>query len=444
MLRSSMLQRSSLRLRHALLLAAWGLSSHAAAQTAPPADAPAFDPLALQVQPAEADTRIGLRMEAWAQGVDLRDGASGSDDVLGRAVLDFRREWRIGESLRAGFSDRMEAVEGNGDAADRQRNALRELYLNWQATPSWYLDAGRINLRQGVALGYNPTDWLRENAVVMRSSQNPAALRENRLGAVMLRAQAVDARGSAQLALMPQLSDEDTSGSRFDDQFWSLGLERTNRHRAALLRISPRTGERVVGDLTAFARASDAPQLGSNLSYTASDSLILQMEWSGGRRAALPAAGQAQGEAGWFNRLAVGGSWTSPVGLVLTLEHHYAGDALSEADWNAWRGVQGSGARALGELRRGVTERQDLLVRHYWFGRAAWDRAFGVEPLELSAFVRRNAYDHSSMLQVEGTWHVSDRLDVSAMFNRMIGSDSSEFGASPVRSALAVYLRWFL
>ncbi|MDQ8020718.1 MAG: hypothetical protein REI94_02690 [Moraxellaceae bacterium] len=444
MMRTSTSPGLSLRLRRALLLAAWALPAHVAAQTAPPVDAPALDPLALQIQPAEADARIGLRMEAWAQGVDLRDGASNGDDMLGRAVLDFRREWRINEALRFGFSDRMEAVEGNADAADRQRNALRELYLNWQATPSWYVDAGRINLRQGVALGYNPTDWLRENAVVMRSSQNPAALRENRLGAVMLRAQAVDTRGSAQLALIPQLSDEDTSGSRFDDQFWSLGLERTNRHRAALFRVSPRTGERVVADFTAFTRAGDAPQLGSNLSYTASDSLILQMEWSGGRRAALPAAGETNSATDWFNRIAIGGAWTSPVGLVLTLEHHYAGDALSETEWNAWRGVQGSGARALGEMRRGVTERQDLLVRHYWFGRAAWDRAFGVEQLDLSAFVRRNAWDHSSMMQLEGTWHVSDRLDVSAMVNRMIGNDSSEFGSSPVRSALAVYLRWFM
>lgn len=425
--------------RHAMrrllsVLFALGASSWVQAQSEA-----SFDPLAFAAQPAEAGAeRLGLRLETWAQGVDGRDG-SGSE-MLWRGVLDFRREWRVSEAVRMGLSDRIEAVTAPGDEADRQRNALRELYLNWQATPHTYLDAGRINLRQGVAMGYNPTDYLRENAVVMRSSQNPAALRENRLGAVMLRTQTVHDLGSAQLAVLPQLSDADS----FDEDFWALGLERTNRHRAALLRIAPRTGERLVMDFTGFARAGDAPQLGSNLSFTATDALVLQLEWSGGQRAALPAPGAVSGASGWFNRLAAGGTWTTPAGLVLTLEHHYAGDALSEADWQAWRGAQGSEARALGVLRQDVSERQDLLVRRYWFARAAWDRAFDLATLDLSAFARRNAYDHSTMLQLDATWHVNDRLDVSAMLNRMIGNDSSEFGASPVRSAVAVYLRWFM
>lgn len=423
----------------ALLLVAW---SAATAQDLPPT----LDPLALgvEVSPPNADPGegLGLKLEAWAQAMDLRQ-AQGAADRLGRAVLDFRREGSIGSDGRWVLSDRLEAVEySDGGTDGMRRNALREAYFSVQATPSWYVDAGRINLRQGVALGYNPTDYLRENAVVMRSSQNPAALRENRLGAVMLRAQWLDELGSAQLALLPQLSETD----HFDDGTWALGLERTNRHGAALLRLSPRTGERWALDLTGYAREGAAPQVGSNLSWTATDALLFQVEWTGGQRAPVPTlnAGTTSGDERWFNRLAAGASWTTPLGLVLSLEQHYAGDALTEAEWEDWRAATGPAAGRLGALRQDLQERQDLLTRRYGFARLAWDRAFGLASLDLSAFVRRNAADGSAFWQAEAVWHADERWDLGLQHTRSTGAGDSEFGAAPTRATLGLYLRCFL
>jgi len=418
-----------------------GACAAATAQDLPPTQ----DPLALGVEMsppnADPDQRLGLKLEAWAQGMDLRR-AQGEANRMGRAVLDFRREWQVGEGGRWVLSDRLEAVEySDGGADGTRRNALRELYFSVQATPSWYVDLGRINLRQGVALGYNPTDYLRENAVVMRSSQNPAALRENRLGAVMLRAQWLDDLGSAQLAVLPQLSDED----RFDDGTWALGLERTNRHGAALLRLSPRTGERLALDLTGYAREGEAPQIGTNLSWTANDALLLQLEWSGGRRAPVPTVDAAgPGDERWFNRLAAGASWTTPLGVVLSVEQHYAEDALAASDWEDWRTASGPAAGRLGALRQDLQERQDLLNRRYSFARLAWDRAFGLASLDLSAFVRRNTADGSAFWQAEAVWHADERWDLGLQHTRSTGAADSEFGAAPVRATLALYLRCFL
>jgi hypothetical protein len=407
---------------------------------------PPLDPLALGVETAppdaDPDQRLGLKLEAWAQAMDLRR-AQGEADRLGRAVLDVRREGQFGDGARWVLSNRLEAVEySDGGADGLRRNALREAYLSVQATPAWYVDAGRINLRQGVGLGYNPSDYLRENAVVMRSSQNPAALRENRLGAVMLRAQWLDELGSAQLALLPQLSDKD----HFDDGTWALGLERTNRHDAALLRLSPRTGERWALDFTSYAREGDAPQIGSNLSWTATDALLLQLEWSGGQRAPVPTlnASTASGDERWFNRVAAGASWTTPLGLVLSLEQHYAGDALTEAEWDDWRAATGPAAGQLGALRQDLQERQDLLTRRYGFARLAWDRAFGLASLDLNAFVRRNTADGSAFWQAEVVWHADERWDLGLQHTRSTGAGDSEFGAAPTRAALGLYLRCFL
>ena len=46
---------------------------------------------------------------------------------------------------------------------------------------------GRINVRNGAALGYNPTDFFRSGALRSVVSIDPNSLRENRLGTVMLR-----------------------------------------------------------------------------------------------------------------------------------------------------------------------------------------------------------------------------------------------------------------
>ena len=57
------------------------------------------------------------------------------------------------------------------------------------ARPDTLIDLGRINVRNGVALGYNPTDYFRAGAVRAAVSVSPASLKENRQGSVMLRGQ---------------------------------------------------------------------------------------------------------------------------------------------------------------------------------------------------------------------------------------------------------------
>ncbi len=67
-------------------------------------------------------------------------------------------------------------------------NDFREGYLSWEALDRTYLDAGRINLKSGVAVGFNPTDFFKTRAVVEPLSVDPTVLREDRLGTVMVSA----------------------------------------------------------------------------------------------------------------------------------------------------------------------------------------------------------------------------------------------------------------
>src|SRR5262245_30118113 len=97
------------------------------------------------------------------------------------------------------FSDRFNLrAEEHIDVPNHEdvRNDLREAYFAWTVDPQTFLNFGRINLKSGVALGFNPTDFFKTRAVVEPLSADPSVLREDRLGTLMLRAQRSWTRGA--------------------------------------------------------------------------------------------------------------------------------------------------------------------------------------------------------------------------------------------------------
>lgn len=370
------------------------------AAAGPPAAAAGFDPLALQPETADADDTAatpaswdgsgpGLRLELTREQQDRAgDGTLGYSSM----VFDFRGEWRTAAGFRLAFSNRYEHRIG-GDGA-RNRNALREAYASLAAAPGWYVDLGRINWRNGVGSGYNPTDYLKRGADIEQGSLDPRAQRENRLGTVMLRQQWVGAAGSAQLALIPALADGPESS------LTAPGWSRTNRDRAALLKLAPTLDERTSVDLLAYARAGEGPQVGANLTRLLGAAWVVHAEFSSGRRAAADGAPLRHADDS-----ALGLAWTTAAGAVLTLEHQRDGAARQ---------------RAL-------------------FARLAWDDAFGIAGLDVSAFVRRTLDSPARRWQIELGWAAGDRDDIRL---RWAGSHGAADPATALAPRHSLNLAW--
>lgn len=389
----------------------------------------------------------GLRLEAWAQQYSTRAGVTtpAKSTFNARAVADYRHEWTLSASTRAWLSDRIEASNRANGQPSTWRNALREAAVSWrlgEADRPAYLDAGRIVMKAGSAAGYNPTDFFKAKAVVTQTTLDPAALRENRLGTVMLRGQAVQPWGSFTMAAVPSMSSRDT----LDESAAALGLERTNRQSAVYVKASPDVKPGVSLDIGALARQADKPRLGLSSSWLVSDAWVAAAEWSGSHdaRAALP--GQAAQAKTWTNRWAANISWTAPWGTTFTLEHDYAGDALSRAGWQAWRDAVATNPAqhgpSLGRLIDERVEQQEPLVQRSWYARAVWLDA--VKGVDVSAFVRRNAYDRSRLWQVDASWHVNAHNTVSVLTGRFEGGPLTQYGLAPQRNYVSVYLTHYL
>ena len=125
-----------------------------------------------------------------------------------RTSLDGTWQWNLPGLVTANFSDRLNLIEWNDSGFPTHknpRNDFREGYLTWEPVTRAWLEAGRINVRNGVALGFNPTDFFKTNTLIDTASLDPSVIREDRLGVLMVRGQAIWDGGSASLAFAPKV-----------------------------------------------------------------------------------------------------------------------------------------------------------------------------------------------------------------------------------------------
>ena len=410
------------------LLAALLMAAAPALAADEEADALNLADQAVATTPAGGDWRI-FSEAAWSESA-LR---AGGVRRIGRLSIDLRYDKAFAEHWRAVFADRLDARWQDGSSGHSDVNTLKEAYLSWQARPDLIADAGRINVRNGVAYGYNPTDYFRAGAVRSIVSIDPSSLRENRLGSVMLRGQALWAGGSLTALASPKLADEPS------DAPFNADLGATNRRARWLLAASQKISEALNPQVLLYGGTGESAQLGLDLTALLNDATVAHVEWSGGRAPSLLSQALLLPEDTSFrSRLATGLTYTTPSKLSLTLEVQYNGAGLDEADWDALR----SGPpQAYSAYRNFVADLQDPPTRRRIFIRAFWQDAL-LNHLDLTGMTTYDAVDASRQLWVEARYHWT-RVDVALQWQRNSGQPGSDFGGLPERRVWQALARVF-
>jgi hypothetical protein len=438
-----------------------GLASRVAA-----ADVPGGDDPDLALVPAELPDAAPAppRPHAWTSKLYLDDALTLDTrrdlavpfpppqpyDAQNRTSFDATTKWKPVAHLAFVVSDRFDVVVQDGEAlwsSQTVRNELREGYASWEALARTYLEVGRINVRAGAALGFNPTDLFRANTLVGQASLDPSVLRVNRLGTVMVRAQHLWVGGSASIVYAPKLFAPPSLAST------AIGidprLDATNSSHRALVEASAS-----VRDLSVQALAYYEPnraKLGANLTQPIGQAVIAYAEWSGGIDQGLVARALDYGRTtgtipagspdpiptdtsrAFRSDLAAGASWTIASTVTLNLEYHFHQGGMARVDWDRWfaNGVaMPSLAPELWYIRAYANAQLEPATMHQVFVRADWPRAF-VDHLELSAFAFASLIDGSVLTQVTASYFLSDRWTASMSLGGNFGTARSERGSMP-------------
>lgn len=376
-------------------------------------------------QPQTADGQRRLYVEAAVGHLQRRGGLPGADSQ--RVSLDYSQTFRPAPGWRAVLSDRLDDIHPVDSGERATTNSLREAFAGWQSDAGTTLvEFGRIQLRNGPAYGFNPTDYFREGALRAVATADPLALRDNRLGAVMLRAQRLWEGGAISLALAPKLADEPS------DKPFSLDLGATNRRQRGLLTWSGKAGDRINWQALGYAEAGRSPQLGVNATVLLSDATVAHGEWSRGREADRLASALGQpADRAIQQRWVAGLTYTAPTRTAITLEYARNGAAPTRAAWDVAAAL---GPESLGRYLLDAQQRQDNVSRNAWLVYVT-QKSLGTKNLDLTGFVRVNADDHSRFAWMELRYHWS-RFDTAIQWFRASGNPLSEYGVIPNRQSL--------
>jgi hypothetical protein len=339
--------------------------------------------------------------------------------------------------LRAVFSDRLDLIHRYGDLEPHEDNVntLREAYLSWHATPELIADVGRVNLRYGAALGYNPTDYFKGNALRVVVSSDPTSLRENRQGTVVLQGQKLWSDSSIAAVFSPKLGNPPPSTSTF-----SLNFGATNPSNRWLVAASHKFSEELNPQVVVYGGEHLSTQAGLNVSGLLTRAAVAYLEFSGGRGPSMitQAQGLSQPEVSQ-QRGAVGLTYTTDFNLSLTAEFEYNSAAPSRSEWAA---LMASAPLDSVRLLQFAQAQQDLPVRRAIFLYASW-RDMVVRNFDLTAFVRHDANSRSREQWIEAGYHWS-KAELALRWQQYAGSSSTPFGFVPLARRAEILFRFFL
>lgn len=316
----------------------------------------------------------------------------------GRASFNLRCEGAFAGGWRGVFSDRFDQFWAQGSAAQGV-NTLKEAYLSFRPSPAILIDAGRINVREGVGFAYNPTDYFSAGATRAVISIDPETLRDERMGALMGRFQTLWASGSLTGIFAPRV------GAKPNDSTFNPDWGATNARQRWLLVWSQRLAQEFQPQISLTGAEHESPRIGVNLTHLLNSATVGYLEWSGGR----------YGNTEFRSQLSTGATYTTPYKLSLTLEYEYNGAA--------------------------VGTRGEVTTRHNVFAYAHWDD-LGIDRLGLTAFVRFDPYDHSRVTWMEARYHWN-HAGVAIQWQRNSGGAASELTLRPLRQSWLALIDYY-
>ncbi len=329
---------------------------------------------------------------------------------------------------------------------------VKEAYVSWQASNTQFFDVGRVNIKNGVAIGFNPNDYFKVGSLLDRSSEDASELRDARMGSLLLRSQKLWDNGSATLVLSPTINP--SSHSWLSDQdIIGLNLHKTNDRSRLLFMFNQKISENFNPEFI-YYNESGQHHLGLNISQSLNDQWIIYLEWNLAERDRLiDEALQTAREAGdispqiaaqfprkitqkTYQQMALGFSFTSSNNIVSHIEYHYNAAGLSPEEAQTWYdsmaqasiNQDGNAINQLLAIRDLAQTRGESFNQHSVFLRSTISDA-GIDDLNITGLAITDIKDHSYLTQIELEYETNNHSTWSFTLTRFEGDKNSTYGS---------------
>ncbi len=350
-------------------------------------------------------------------------------------ALDLFWRTRLVKGVDFTFSDRYDSYSNAYPAGGSEDvNTLREAYVDWQYLSNLAFQLGRVNVRTGVALGYNPTDYFKANSLREIHSVDPEYLRSNRQGSFLLDTQYLWRSGAVSLYYLPEIEQAPSSST------FSLDAGSTNASQRSLLVLSQQIGDTFRPQFCVFNQLGEKPAYGFNLTQLYQDNTIFYVELSSGAVAKL--ADQVTGIPAaetYKTKSATGFTYTTDFKLSLTAEFEYNGAGFDKDEWRALQQQGGIG------LINALIYSQDTLsppAKRSWFYHANW-KDFLKPNLSLAGFVRVSPIDNSKQTWLKLNYPFNDKFEASIQTQFNSGKLGSVYGSTGTDRIQQVLVRYY-
>lgn len=367
-------------------------------------------------------TEAGLERDVGAG--QLRSAVLGIDV---RGQLDGPPGWHLD------FSDRLDAKQPfNEPGSGSQANSLRELYVNGALTPQWLVALGRMNVRNGVAQGYSPSDFFKPHALRSVLSYDPNELRADRLGIVAARTDWFSDSGAASLLIAPRLRNADQTGPLAAD------FGATNRESQALLTWTQKLTNDLKPQAAIYLQEHHALQWALQATTLLTQQLVAYAEWSGGHAPTMEQEALTLPSSGSFlHRSTVGATWTFPNKLSLTGEYSRNGAGFNA---QSWKQLESLGAPAVGAVLLWANDAQDPPSRDNLYWQARWNDV-PIDRVDLSAYLRQSLAERSHQAWVEVRYRARSPNEFYLQWLANGGPQGSVYGSVPTRQIFTLVWR---
>lgn len=350
--------------------------------------------------------------------------------------------FRLNAALTARFDDR-----GGFSAKEDLTLDLREAFFRYDMG-NVNLEFGRINIRHGVATGYNPVDFFSTQNTEQRSNLDPTSARQNRLGVLALRGTYLWESGAASLTFAPKISG---GGEVFHDkEIYGLHLSATNPENRVLLNINYTMNNGFAPEAFVFYDDGDV-FYGLAGSVPLGDKWLLFGEWSGGPKRSLVDAsllkfrnagqlmpalvagfGPDQGKQ-TQNKLALGFSYTSASNINTTVEYHYNQAGMDNNDFDRFFALARANSAnpatsgQLAGIALDAALNMQPLSKHSLFVRSNFGDI--LPDLDVTLMANVSLVDYSASLQAQVNYDLRDNLSLVGRIGGNLGPDNSDYGS---------------